>query len=274
MLRLIIAAGGVLAIASCGGPPPCPDVYADPQIQVPASNIAAPIADWFSPINAATTSAPAGVMVSIVASQGMVAYAGLGPFPVFIYDREGGFPNADSVTYSGLGVDDGAWFPFWLYCTSDGRLTAIFGEMSDRDIDVSEFVEGTCTDQGVSAMKTVSLPAHTLSPIALTCGFTASAPAPGTLDLISSSVGSTYLLGDLSSIYPFHTVDCRNGCGSPGWYEIHSIIWNPTQQVAAFGIFYLDETGVSLGANGIALPSGQSVGDGMPYSGGIRSLSR
>lgn len=46
------------------------------------------------------------------------------------------------------------------------------------------------------------------------------------------------------------------------------------QQVAAFGIFYLDETGVSLGANGIALPGGQSVGDGMPYSGGIWALSR
>ena len=117
MLRLIIAAGGALAIASCGGPPPCPAVYADPQIQVPSSNIAAPIADWFSPINAATTSAPAGVTVSIVASQGMVAYDGRGPFPAFIYDPEGGFPNADTILYAGLGVEDGAWFPFWLYCS-------------------------------------------------------------------------------------------------------------------------------------------------------------
>jgi hypothetical protein len=258
-------------MASCGGPPPCPAVYADPQIQVPASNIAAPIVDWFPPINAATTSAPDGVTVSIVANQGTVAYGGRGPFPAFIYDRE---MQAGAILYAGLGVGDGAWFPFWLYCTSDGALVAIYGEMTDQDTDVFPEVAGTCTDQGVAAAQAVSVPAHTLSTIALTCGFTVSAPAPDTTDLMSSSVGSTYLLGDVSRVYPFHTVDCRFGCGSPGWYEIHSIIWDPTQQAAAFGIFYLQDTGVSLGANGIALPSGEIVGDGTPISGATWSLSR
>jgi hypothetical protein len=272
MLRLMIAASGALAVGSCdGGPAPCPTVLADAQIQVPASSIAPSIIPSFPSINAATTAAPAGVMVSIVANQGTVSYGGRGPFPAFIYDRGA---IADDILYGGLGVMNGVWFPFWLYCTADGRLTDIFGEMSDRDTDVFPTVEGTCTIRNDGYMTTVSVPAHTLSPVALTCGFTVTAPAPDGLDLTSSKVGTGYLWGDVASVYPFHAVDCRSGCGSPGWYELHSIIWDPAKQVAAFGIFYLEDRGVSLGGNGIALPTGQNAGDGMLVSGATYSLTR
>jgi hypothetical protein len=271
MLRLMVVAGGALAIASCGGPPACPAVYADTQIQLAATSITPPTIPPFPPISAATTAAPAGTMVSIVSNQGTVAFGGRGPFPAFIYSRIP-FASADATLYGGLGVEDGVWFPFWLYCTSDGRLTNIYGEMSDRDDDAFPDVDGTCSDQGVAYPTTISLPAQTLSRVALTCGFTASAPLPDPLELVSSSVGSMSLLGDASSVYPFHTVDCRSGCGSPGWYEIHSIVWNPIQQVAAFGIFYLDETGVTLD-DGVMLPSGEPV-IGDAFSGATWSLSR
>ena len=271
MLRLTVAAACGLAIASCGGPPACPAVYADTQIQVAATNIAPPTLAPFAAISAATTTAPAGTIVSIVSNQGTVAFGGRGPFPAFIYSRIP-FAAADAITYGGLGVEDGVWFPFWLYCTSDGRLTAIYGEMSDRDEDAFPNVDGTCSDNGVVYPTTVSLPAQTLSRVALTCGFTVSAPLPNPLGLMSSSVGSTDLFGDAASVYPFHTVDCRSGCGSPGWYEIHSIVWNPIRQVAAFGIFYLDETGVTI-SNGIMLPSGETV-IGDVFSGATWSLSR
>jgi hypothetical protein len=269
----LLAAAGALAVASCGqdGPPPCPEVYADPQVQIPASNIEPPTLSRFYPINAATTSAPAGVSISIVSSQGTIAYGGRGPFPVFINQRTDDFPDSNSRLYGGLGVADGAWFPFWLYCTVDGRLFSIYGEMSDRDTTVWEDVDGTCTDQGVDPLTRVSLPAHTLSPIALTCGFTVN--APGSLDLTSSNVGNMTYMGGAYSVFPFHTVDCRD-CDSPGWIEIHSILWNPAQPGAGFGIFYLDDTGVSLGADGIALPGGQLVGDNVPFSGATWSFSR
>jgi hypothetical protein len=271
-LRLLIATAGALALASCGGPPSCPAVYADPQIQIPASYVTTPPSTgvWFSPINAATTSAPDGIMVSIAANQGTVAYGGRGPFPAFIYIRQ---DFVGDIIYGGLGVDGGVWFPFWLYGTPDGRLVAIYGEMTDQDTDVFVSIEGTWTDQGVSAPQPVSIPAHTLSPVALSCGFTVSAP-PGGVDLRSSSVGSISLLGDLSTVYPFHTVDCRSGCGTPGWFEIHSIIWDPVKLGAAFGIIYLDDTGVALGADGIAVPGGAIVGDNLPISGATWSLSR
>jgi hypothetical protein len=210
-------------------------------------------------------------MVAIVSNQGTVSFGGRGPFPAFIFNRVP-TDNADTFTYGGLGVLDGTWFPFVLYCSSDGRLTYIYGEMSDRDADVFVGVDGTCSTQGVGFPATVSLPAHTLSRIALTCGFSVSAPPPDTLDIMSSMVGNMYLLGDLSSVYPFHTVDCRSGCGSPGWYELHSIIWNPIQQAAAFGIFYLDDAGVHVD-NGVILPSGQALSTD-PFTGATWSLSR
>jgi hypothetical protein len=277
MRRLMIAAGGVLAVASCGGTPTCPAVYANPQIQVPASTFALPDVNWFSPINAATTSAPDGVMVSIVASQGTVAYGGRGPFQSFLYERLGGYPTPDTNTYFGLGIEDGVWFPFWLQCTTDGRLTQIFAEETDRDVDFGYFVAGTCTDQGVGPMQTISVPAHTLSPIALTCGFTVSSSGPSGPNLMSSSVGSMHWLGgDLTAVYPFHTVDCRyGGCGSTGtWYEIHSVLWDPTMQVAGFGIIYLQNMTVSLGAAGVDLSDGMIPGDGTPIGGATYSITQ
>jgi hypothetical protein len=274
--RLTSAVAVALAVGSCGDvTQPCPTVTTNPQIQVPASNFPLPLdALLFPPINAATTSAPDGTMVSIAANQGTVAYGGRGPFPAFIFQQDVGFPDANSITYEGLGVADGVWFPFWLYCSTDGRLTAVYGEMSDQDVDVFPAVEGTCTDQGVGSTNPVSIPAHTLSPIALTCGFTVTSPSPNGPNLKSSSVGSMALWGgDLTSVYPFHTVDCRSGCGSPGWFEVHSILWDPTMQIAAFTIFYLDEMGVSIG-NGIELPVGQSEGDGLPIGGATFTITR
>ncbi len=41
------------------------------------------------------------------------------------------------------------------------------------------------------------------------------------------------------SLYPFHTIDCSE-CASPGWYELHSVFWDPSKGAACIGILYLD----------------------------------
>jgi hypothetical protein len=276
MLRLTIATAGALALASCGKDPSCPAVSADPQIPVPAATFSLPDVNWFSPVSASTTSAPAGVSVSIAASQGMVAYDGRGPFQAFLYERLGEYPTPDTNTYFGLGIEDGVWFPFWIQCNTAGRLTQLFGEMTDRDVDVGYFIDGPCTDQGNGPMQTISVPAHTLSPIALSCGFTVSTPGANGPNLASSSVGSMTLWGDPASVYPFHTVDCRwGGCGSTArWYEVHSVIWDPTMQRAAFDIFYLENNAVSLGAAGVDLSDGMIPGNSMPIGGATYTITQ
>jgi hypothetical protein len=43
------------------------------------------------------------------------------------------------------------------------------------------------------------------------------------------------------TVSPFALVDCSTGCGTPGWYELHSIYWNAAGTSTCFGIFYLVE---------------------------------
>jgi hypothetical protein len=270
---LLVVAASTIAMFACQTQPAplCPDVYSNVAIPVPAATLELP-AQYFSPINASTNPGATGTTVSIVSNQGTVSYGGRGPFQAFIYEAISGVPDANSTSYSGLGVETGTWFPFWLFC-SGGRLTKIQGEMTDRDIAVLADLDGTCTDQGVGYMHPVSLAANTLSPVALSCGFSVHGPTAGFIDLEGSQNGSMQFLGNDSIALPFYTDDCRTGCGTPGVYELHTIVWNQVLQEVGFQIVYLDETGVSLGGNGIELPDGTLTASG-PLTGTTWSLSR
>ena len=51
------------------------------------------------------------------------------------------------------------------------------------------------------------------------------------------------------------------------------IVWNQVQQEVGFEVIYLDDTGVSLGGNGIELPDGALTLSGS-FAGATWSLSR
>jgi hypothetical protein len=244
-------------------------VYSNVAVSAPAGTYA-PFVAPFPPIDAATVAGATGTTVSIASNQGTVGFGGRGPFPAFLYIRIP-FAAANSTLYGGLGVESGTWYPFYLYCSADGRLTRVYGEMTNRDVAVDDNVVGTCTDQGVAPMAPVSLAANTLSPVALTCGFSVHGPG-SSIDLEGSQNGNVTFLGTDSIAPPFHTVDCRTGCGTPWWYELHTIVWNQVQQAVGFEIIYLDDTGVSTG-DGIELPDGNMTTEGA-FPGATWSLSR
>lgn len=130
-LRAAVTASTLRMCACRAQPPPlCPDVYSNVAIPVPAATYQ-PGFPLFSAINASTPSGATGTTVSIASNQGTVSYGGRGPFQAFIYEAIPGFPDANSTSYSGLGVENGAWFPFFLFCSRDGRLMKIQGEMTD-----------------------------------------------------------------------------------------------------------------------------------------------
>ena len=272
--RLLVVAISAIGMSACQAQPPplCPDVYSNVAIPVPAATIVQAPLD-ISPINAATAPGATGTTVSIVSNQGTVSYGGRGPFQAFIYQRIGGFPDGNSITYSGLGVETGTWFPFWIICSTDGRLTQVQGEMTDRNIAVLANVDGTCTDQGVGYMHPVSLAANTLSHVALSCGFSVHGPTPGSIDLEGSQNGSMQFFGDDSIALPFYTDDCRTGCGTSSWYELHTVVWNQVSQRVGFQVVYLDQTGVFVSSAGIELPDGMLTATGH-FSGATWSLSR
>jgi hypothetical protein len=266
----LVVAASTIGMWGCQPTPLCPDVYSDVAVSVPAFTYA-PVVSRFAPITAATAPGATGTTVSIVSNQGTVSYAGRGPFQAFIYNSLY-YAIVDRTLYGGLGVENGTWFPFWLFCSADGRLTKIQGEMTDRAVAIFEDLEGTCTDQGVASMDPVSLAANTLSPVALTCGFSVHGPAPASIDLESSRNGSMVFFGNDSIALPFYTNDCRMGCGTPGWYELHLIVWDQIRQLVGFEIIYLDDRGVHSG-NEIALPDG-STGNMGTFQGATWSLSR
>ena len=268
--RPLVVTASTIGMSACQPTPLCPDVYSNVAVSVPAATYA-PAVPRFAPINAATAAGATGTTVSIVSNQGTVSYAGRGPFQAFVFNRSP-FPAAQSTVYGGLGVENGTWFPFFLYCSGDGRLTKIYGEMTDRNVAVFDDVDGTCTDQGVGPMAPVSLAANTLSPVALTCGFSVHGPAPASIDLEGSRNGNMVFFGTDSIALPFHTVDCRTQCGTPGWYELHTIVWNQAQQEVGFGIVYLDDMQVRWGS-GIELPNG-SADDTLTYPSATWSLYR
>ncbi len=178
--RWLVVGAFAVGTWACQPPPSCPNVYSNVAVSVPAGTFA-PNVPSFRAINAATTAAPTGTTVSIVSNHGTVSFGGRGPFEAFVYNRVP-FPAVGAITYGGLGVENGTWFPFVLYCSGDGRLTKVFGESTDQDVAVFDDVDGTCTDQGVASMAPVSLAANTLSPVALTCGFSVHNPAPALVD--------------------------------------------------------------------------------------------
>jgi len=267
---LLAVTASTIGMGACQPVPLCPDVYSDVAVSVPASTYAPPV-PRFAPINATTAAGATGTTVSIVSNQGTVSFGGRGPFQAFVFNRSS-FPAANSTVYGGMGVEEGTWFPFFLYCSADGRLTKVYGEMTDRDVSVFADVDGICTDQGVAPMAPVSLPANTLSPVALTCGFSVHGPAPAAIDLEGSRNGSMLFFGSDSIVMPFHTVDCRTKCGTPGWYELHTVVWNQVRQQVGFGIVYLDGMAVRW-ANGIELPNG-SADDTFTYPEATWSLDR
>lgn len=260
-LRFLIAAACATTLEACGRVPLCPEVTFDQEIAVPATSTTTK--SLVERISAHTVPGPAGVTVSIVDGQGTIAFEGRGPISAFIYGREP-FQAAQRILYLGLGIEDGTWFPFWLYCADDGRLTEFYGEMTDRDVGVLETVEGTCSPTADFREMPIEIPAHSLRHVALTCGFSAtSTPAADRIDLHGSRAGRMDLAGIPSTVLPFHAVDCRTTCGPRGWYELHAIVWDPVAQTVGFTIFYLDNyRGVRV--NGFLLPSASPLTSPFP----------
>ncbi len=66
-----------------------------------------------------------------------------------------------------------------------------------------------------------------------------SATVDGATLQIAGGQGSAQIGGTSYDVAAFDFVDCSSGCGSPGWYELHSLLRRDTE--VAFGIIYLIE---------------------------------
>jgi hypothetical protein len=150
--------------------------------------------------------------------------------------------DIDRTLFQGLAVKEGAWFPFWLYCTDDGKLDRFWAERTDRPGWTGVVVDGTCAPTSEVATTVLELPAMTLRNVALTCGFdvTTSTGGNSAVDLHGSRPGMMTYPGYEASILVFNTYDCAGACGTRNWVELHAIMWDPARNQVGFQIWYLD----------------------------------
>ena len=231
-------------------PPWCPTAIYDQPIDVAATRGTLPVG-----VRAAvrTTDGTGGVAIDIVDNKGTVDFGGGGPVPAFIYQLVP-WPDIGYTLLSGMGLADGAWVPFWLYCTPDGTLDYLYAERTDRTTPFRKFVFGTCDMRAEAWDLPLDVPAHTLRNVALACGFTVATPAEDApLVLEGSKPGVTTIDGQPATALVFAAVDCRTGCGEAPWFELHSLVWQPTTGRVGFAIWYLfgDATGRGVNANDV-----------------------
>jgi hypothetical protein len=232
---------------------PCAEVLFDGEIPVRATNTVISLDNKFSASGGDLSSS---VRVDFQDNKGTVAFAGSGPVPAFIYKRIP-WPDVGFTLYAGLGVTDGAWLLFWIYCAPDGTLGRFYGERTDATGTLNRVITGTCTEIATTWNMPVEAPAHTLRNIPMTCGFSV-ATADGSISLGSSRPGVASIQTVPATALVFSTTDCRTDCGSSAWFELHSILWDPTRENVAFAVWYLagtrSGTGVSA-ENGVLMPA-------------------
>jgi hypothetical protein len=126
----------------------------------------------------------------------------------------------------------------WITCANDTNLAFVYYESTDGIASTAELpAKGTCSSVTQSTDESVSLPAMSIPPPKVVSGFTISGPSiafdganPGTATFASTSW----------TLYPFNVIDCTT-CASPGWFELHSLFWEPSTQTISLAIIYLEQ---------------------------------
>ena len=100
---------------------------------------------------------------------------------------------------------------------------------------------GSCAILEKSTTENVSFPALDFPPPSLVSGFSITGSQ---MSFDGTHAGSTTFQGNSYALYPFNEVDCT-ACASPGWYELHSLLWDEKNKSACLGILYLEQNAPS-----------------------------
>jgi hypothetical protein len=170
--------------------------------------------------------------LQITANSGTIEVQGTS-LPAVAYEQ---IPFGAYTLYQMLAVAPDHWVIAWAYCNG-GVLDSVYIESTNGIAGEQLNATGTCSaTSGPVTNASVDFPAMDLPPPTLVSGFTVT----GTdLTYDGAHTGRMVIGQDNWGFFPFTTVDCSTACGTPGWYELHSILWDQATQRACFGIYYL-----------------------------------
>lgn len=182
--------------------------------------------------------------IAISAGAGTIGIGGK-ELNVLLYQNSAPWPGTQNVDYQGIATDGTSWYLLFFQCQGNGTLGWVFYENFDGSAMQSEpTTQSACAVNGQPTPKPVSFPAISMQ-----------SPAPTTEWSISGhqlsylpGVGGSYISknGTKYDLYPFQTVDCTS-CGTPGWYELHSLFYDAHSSSLCFGIIYLTPSTAKVG---------------------------
>ncbi|CAK9249662.1 unnamed protein product [Sphagnum jensenii] len=168
------------------------------------------------------------------------------PFEVLVYHNSGAWTGTQNVDYQAITTDGVDWYALFLQCHGDGTLADIWYENFNGT--------GNWTYEKISASY---CKASSLKPSPITFpALAVNSPPPtenwslsGPVLNYTPGVGGSYIAENAErfELFPIRTVDCTK-CGTPGWYELHSLFYDAATANACFGIIYMTP---STGAVGI-----------------------
>ncbi len=178
----------------------------------------------------------------------------------FLYEQQ---PFGELTLYQGFAVSATSWDVFWLYCQGT-TLVDVYDEGVDGPRLDSYDATGACSAPGDAATEDVVLPALSLAaPMPVAGGFTVTG---ADITVGDDGAGSVVIDGASLPLTVFDTVDCSTTCGSPGWYELHSLLWDAAHDAAVFVIVYLETQSTTT----VQLEYARSLPDlGDPTDGGL-----
>jgi hypothetical protein len=228
-----------LAAGGCGDEPVAPAVDASPMIDaaVPAGfprtlTVAAShgtLANAFAATVTGSGMASLGA-VAIDANTGTIDLEGeVGQLALY-----NSVPFSGYAIFGSVVVSPDRWMIAYPYCMNDA-LVDVYAERVGAGGFALIPATGTCASVATTTPTDVDLPGFTIAtPFAF-----GNASVHGAQIALDQGVGRIAIGGVMQPAVVFDTVDCSTTCGSPGWYELHTLIWDDASQAATFVIVYL-----------------------------------
>lgn len=151
--------------------------------------------------------------------------------PVLVHHEQ---PFGEWTLYQALAVAPNGWTLLWFYCR-DGALTDVYLESTAGLQLEYETARGVCAIEPGPVEVAVQFPATELAVVYNGDVFAIDGPE---LSVADGQLGTATIAGQDWVVAPFETVDCTS-CGGDGWFEVHTVLWDPLGERACFSILYL-----------------------------------
>jgi hypothetical protein len=138
--------------------------------------------------------------------------------------------------YQALAVEPDRLWVMWFYCL-DGALSTVYVENTAGVRGQFTDASGTCSVSAGPSTVNVAFPALSIASLALEPQYR----IDGALVRLSgANPGTLFLDRGRRDLLVFDTVDC-SACASPGWMELHSLVFSEEDGELYFCILYLEQ---------------------------------